>query len=44
MNFIYYTVLAQNKIGTKIYLAIGQPLHLSIFVAAHRHLKKVGLI
>jgi hypothetical protein len=44
MNFIYYTILAQNKIGTKIYLAVGQPLHLSIFAAAYKHLKDKGLI
>lgn len=44
MNFIYYSILAQNNIGTKIYLAVGQPLHLKIFAAAYRQLQRNGLI
>lgn len=44
IHWVYYSVTAQNKIGTKIYLAVGQPLHLRIFKAAYDHLAKNKLI
>lgn len=44
IHWVYYSIQAQNKIGTKIYLAVGQPQHLKIFKCAYDHLKRNKLI
>lgn len=38
INWVYYSIMAQNKVDTKIYLAVGQPLHLEIMHGAYKHL------
>jgi hypothetical protein len=44
VHWIYYSIMAQNKVGTKIYLAVGQPLHLEIMHGAYKHLRDNKLI
>jgi hypothetical protein len=39
VTWIYYTIQAQNNVRTKIYMAIGQHLHLNIFNSAYQFLK-----
>lgn len=44
IHWVYYSIMAQNKIDTKIYLAISQSLHLEVVRGAYDHLKRNGVI
>jgi hypothetical protein len=44
LAFLKYSIDAQNKIGTRIYNAIGHAWQLDLFIHAHRHLKERQVI
>ena len=43
-QYIYYTIEAEKKIGTRIYMAVGDNFQLTIIIQAYNYLKERGVI